>query len=66
MVGKAIKERRIELKMTQKALAEAAGISNITLNRIEKGVTKELSFKTAVGIAKALGVSVEFLLCGEC
>lgn len=66
MVGDNIKARRIELKMTQKALAEAAGISNITLNRIEKGVTKEMSFKTAVNIANALGVSVAFLLCGEC
>lgn len=52
--------------MKQKALAEAAGISNITLNRIEKGVTKEMSFKTAVNIANALRVSVAFLLCGEC
>ena len=46
---------RERLFITQTELAEAAGISLVTLNRLENGKQKP-SFKTIRKLAKALGV----------
>lgn len=47
-------------KLTKKKLAEAAGISPVTLSRISSGTTKEASEETVSALAKVLNYPVEF------
>ena len=56
-----LKTRRIELRMTQKEVAEKAGIMTSQYSRIESG-DRELSsasFMTAYGILKTLGFDAD-------
>ena len=53
--GELLKERRIELKMTQKELAEKIGRERTYINRIEKGET-DLQLSSLIRIASALGL----------
>lgn len=66
MVGQRIRERRKELKMRQDELAEKTGISRVTISRIETCDDLNMTAFTAVRIADALGVSLDYLLCGKC
>lgn len=43
MIGQLVKEHRNAAKLTQKQLAEKAGISFVAINRIEKGLLPRLS-----------------------
>jgi Zn-dependent peptidase ImmA (M78 family)/DNA-binding XRE family transcriptional regulator len=47
-------------KLTKKQLAEMAGISQVTLTRIDKGNTLEPNDDTVVSLARALGYPVSF------
>ena len=60
-VGKRIRGKREERGLSQKALAEAVGISPPAINRFEKGI-KAPSIDTLAKLAKVLGVSTDFLL----
>ena len=62
MTGDKIRVARAMKRITQEQLAEKAGISRVTLRKIENGQTKNMSIKTAMSIADALGLSLEFLL----
>ena len=66
MVGQRIREARRAQNMTQEELAKRAGISRTALCKIETSATLNISGYTAVVLAKALGVSTDYLLCGEC
>lgn len=61
-IGKRIKIARIQNDMTQERLAEAAGLSPTHLSNIETGTTR-VSLQTLVGIANALHVTADNLLC---
>lgn len=58
-----VKARRDELKLTQKAVAKLAGISQTTMSDIESGRNDSSAF--LVELAKALQCSAEYLLHGE-
>lgn len=60
-VGERIAERRKELKMSQRALAKAAGVSQPTISAIESG-TKAPSTVTVQLIAHALRTTVSALM----
>jgi transcriptional regulator with XRE-family HTH domain len=61
-VGQRVKEKRLELGMTQDALARAAGYhSRSTINKIESG-ERNLSFPRIAELADALGVTPDYLL----
>ena len=62
MTGDKIRVARAMKRITQEQLAEKAGISRVTLRKIENGQTKNMSIKTAMSIADALGLPLEFLL----
>lgn len=47
-------------QLTKKSLAEAAGISNVTLTRIDTGVTQAPEEETVLALAKALEYPVGF------
>lgn len=63
-LGKRIREIRESAKMTQEALASAAGLGRVTLVRIEKG-EQSPRYETLVSLARALGRPVQDLLVGE-
>lgn len=56
-----IKQIRIDKKIKQKDLAEAAGIRQATLSEIENDQTKNPGIETMKAIAKALSVSLNDL-----
>lgn len=53
--GEILRERRKELGMTQKELAERVGRERTYINRIEKGET-DLQLSSFIRIAEALGI----------
>jgi transcriptional regulator with XRE-family HTH domain len=56
-LGKAIRQLRQERKMTQEALAHAAGVTVSHLSTIERGHSNP-SWATVKGIAAALDVNI--------
>jgi transcriptional regulator with XRE-family HTH domain len=60
-IGDRIRSKREKNGLSQKALAEAVGISPPAINRFEKGI-KVPSVDTLAKLAKSLGVSTDFLL----
>lgn len=62
-VGRRIKNRRMELKLTQEKLAEQTGLSETYIGAIERSTSK-CSIETLVKIATALNIDMDFLLFG--
>ena len=62
MVGDKIRSARLTLGMTQKGIV---GISRTSLNRIENNKVPKMKANTAVKIAWALNVPMDFLFCDE-
>ena len=62
-LGGRIKALRLQKKITQERLAEAAGVGVTHISHIETGKTK-LSVQCLLDIANALHVSVDELVCG--
>ena len=60
-IGKNISDHRKRKKLTQKELAEKAGIDLFTLSKIETGKTTNPSIETMNRVADALGVSIDEL-----
>ena len=58
-IGSLIKHRRIELDMTQALLARASGLSRASVNALETGAIKDLSFNRALRILSVLGLRAE-------
>lgn len=63
-LGNRIYERRRELNMTQKELAEAVELSIQSISSIELG-KKAVRPENLVNICRALDVSADYLLFGE-
>jgi y4mF family transcriptional regulator len=63
-VGERIKTRRLELGWTQDQLAQKAGISKSFLSDLENG-KRSVRADNLLDIARALGVSLDFLMTGE-
>lgn len=61
-LGKFIRGKRTEKGLSQRELANAAGISNAEISRLEAGKRKASSPAVLKAIAKALNVPVEVLL----
>lgn len=55
--GEILREKRKELKMTQKQLAERIGRERTYINRIEQGET-DIQLSTFIRIAEALGIDI--------
>ena len=61
-IGAKIRKARLAKDMTQRALAEAAGLNYVTVNRIEKGVVTKIYPETLKALAQTLEVSADYLL----
>ena len=62
MLAKKIRELRNKKGFSQEKLARLAEVSYNTIVKIESGESKNPTFQTMVGIAKALGVSLDELV----
>ena len=60
--GRRVQQRRHELGLSQRALAEKAGIRHATLSAIESARQKETSIGVARRLAYALGVTLDWLI----
>lgn len=63
-LGNRIRQERININMTQEALAEKANISPSFMGQIERG-DRKLSLETLVSISKVLGISLDYLVYGD-
>ena len=61
MLAKRIRELRNKKGLSQEKLARLANISYNTIVKIESGESKNPTFQTMAGIAKALGTSLDDL-----
>ena len=61
MVGKQVRQLRLQRKLTQEQLAERAGISTSFLGHIERG-SRKLSLETFYRLIRALDCSANALL----
>jgi transcriptional regulator with XRE-family HTH domain len=61
-LGERVKELRQQLHLNQKEIAEASGVTQATISRLESGAVKQLKSHALSGLAKALGISVDHLL----
>lgn len=61
-VGERVRRVRRAQDLTQERLAELAGLNVITISRLEKGTAKEAYADTVAALARALGVSADYLL----
>lgn len=59
-IGHKIKALRKEKKITQEQLAQQAGISRVTLGKIERGEFGSVSIKTLDTLLFNLGYEIEF------
>lgn len=57
-LGRAVKERRQEIGLSQVALARLSGLSRQTISELENGTIKDLSLKRAERLANALGLNL--------
>ena len=62
LIGKRIRERRKELRMSQETLAEKSSVSRMTIISLENGKCDNPLVKTLSDIALALDTTVEFFL----
>lgn len=62
-MGKRIKIKRLELKLTQERLAELTNLTDTYIGAIERATSK-CSLETIVKIAKALDLDMNYLLFG--
>jgi transcriptional regulator with XRE-family HTH domain len=54
-IGRNIRERRKQLKLTQKKLAQMAGLSRVQISNIERNVANP-KYKTVLRILKVLNM----------
>ena len=64
LLGNRIKETRLKKGYTQNALAQYAGVSNVYLGEIERGL-KMPSLQSFIKIIQALNVSADYILRDE-
>lgn len=61
-LGEKIRNRRVELGLTMDDLGKAIGVQRSAINKDEKGIITDLKRSTIDALAKALDVSVFYLL----
>lgn len=62
-IGKRIKDKRIELNLTQEQLAEKTGITDTYIGAIERATSK-CSIETLVKISQTLDINMDYMLFG--
>ena len=60
-VGKKMRERRLQLKLTQREVAEKLGVAQPVYQRFEKGVY-ECTYSMLAAICRLYDISADYLL----
>jgi transcriptional regulator with XRE-family HTH domain len=60
-IGERVKQRRLELSLTQAELARLIGVTQPKVSNLERGVEGGATIKTAKRLARALGCSIDYL-----
>lgn len=55
--------RRLELRLSQKALGEAIGQDQAYISRVERGIITDVTAETLARIARVLRLPMEELIC---
>ena len=63
-IGRRIRDRRMEMGLSQEALAEQADLSPPYISHIER-TAKKPSLSALIRLAAALGVTLDFILAGS-
>ncbi len=61
-IGERIRKRRRELGLTQRELARRLDIRYATISDVERGIHKDVSSTLLRQLAKALGVTADYLI----
>ena len=61
-IGKRIQQRREKLGLTQEELADASGLRQSIISRLERGTRKNPSADTVRRLATTLGVTADWLI----
>ena len=61
-LGEKVKALRDKKGMNQKQVAEASGITQATISRVEGGLVKELKSEALRRLAESLGVTMDYLV----
>ena len=61
VTGNTVRQLREQRKLTQAELAEASGVSRLTIIKMETGKLKNARSQTLFAIAKALGCRIDDL-----
>jgi transcriptional regulator with XRE-family HTH domain len=61
-MGERIRKRRQELRLSQQDLADQSGVSRPTIATLESGVRTTTTTDTIRALARALGISVDYLI----
>jgi len=61
MLGEKIAERRKQMSLTQKELADAIAVKQPFIAAFENGTKKDCNLSTARRLARALGCSIDYL-----
>lgn len=64
-MGFKLKEVRLALKMSQEELCAKSGVSRGTVSAIENGSIRNVSTKTLIKLANALGTTVDKIFFAE-
>ena len=64
-MGERIREVRLARGLTQRQLAGKAGVSAVTISKLETGAAKSASSKTLLRLASALNTTLDRLFFGE-
>ena len=65
MIGKKIKQRRLELDMTQEQLGEMLGVTKVSICNWEKEI-KFPSTENLIELSKIFNVSIDYLIGNDC
>lgn len=64
-IGERVRELRKGRGMTQSELAEALGVDQVYVSRIESGRLKNVKPEVVKGLAELFNVSIEYVLVGD-
>lgn len=63
-MGERIKQRRMELGISQDELSKRSGLSRVQISNLERGECRNAHGKTVMALALALETTVDWLLFG--
>ncbi len=61
-LGERLKNRRQELRLSQQELSDMTGVRRATISELESGKQQGMTVDTAKALARALGVSIDYLV----